>query len=59
MKWVWNMELRGFYKLIGPLVWRMGEQQELSIWSGLKDVLEAPERTPQQSAVSETSHDPS
>lgn len=40
MKWLWNIETRGFYKLLGPIVNRMGERQELAIWTGLKKVLE-------------------
>jgi uncharacterized membrane protein len=41
MKWLWNIEPRGFYKLLGPIVRRMGERQELAIWTGLKKVMEA------------------
>jgi hypothetical protein len=29
MKWLWNIEPRGFLKLLGPIVRRMGERQEL------------------------------
>jgi hypothetical protein len=41
MKWLWNIEPRGFLKLLGPIVRRMGEHQELAIWTGLKKVMEA------------------
>ena len=41
MKWLWNIEPRGFIKLLGPIVRRMGERQELAIWTGLKKVMEA------------------
>lgn len=41
MKWLWNMEPRGFIKLLGPIVRRTGERQELAIWTGLKKVMEA------------------
>jgi Polyketide cyclase / dehydrase and lipid transport len=41
MKWLWNIEPRGFYKLLGPIVRRIGERQELAIWTGLKKVMEA------------------
>ena len=41
MKWLWNIEPRGFLKLLGPVVRRMGERQELAIWTGLKKVMEA------------------
>jgi polyketide cyclase/dehydrase/lipid transport protein len=41
MRWLWDLEPRGFYKLLGPLIRRIGERQELRIWSELKTVLEA------------------
>jgi uncharacterized protein YndB with AHSA1/START domain len=41
MKWVWDMELRGVYKLLGPMVRWMGKRQELAIWTGLKRLLES------------------
>ena len=41
MKWLWNIEPRGFMKLLGPIVRRMGERQELANWTGMKKVLEA------------------
>lgn len=41
MKWLWNIEPSGFFKLLGPIVSRMGERQELAIWTGLKKVMEA------------------
>lgn len=40
MKWRWDLEPRGFYKLIAPLVRHMGERQERAIWTGLKRLLE-------------------
>jgi hypothetical protein len=40
MKWLWNIEPRGFYKLLGPIVRRIGERQERTIWTGLKKVME-------------------
>ncbi len=40
MKWIWNLEPRGFYRLLGPLVRRMGERQELAVWTSLKRTLE-------------------
>jgi len=40
MQWLWNIEPRGFYKLLGPIVRRIGERQELAIWTGLKNVME-------------------
>jgi hypothetical protein len=46
MKWIWDLEPRGFSKLMGPLVRRIGERQELAIWTGLKRVLEAQPQPP-------------
>jgi polyketide cyclase/dehydrase/lipid transport protein len=41
MRWLWQLQPRGFYKLLGPLIRRVGERQELRIWSALKIVLES------------------
>ena len=41
MKWLWNIEARGFLKLLRPIVRRMGERQKWAIWTGLKKVMEA------------------
>jgi Polyketide cyclase / dehydrase and lipid transport len=41
LRWLWNIEPRGFLKLLGPMVRRMGERQELAIWTGLKKVMES------------------
>jgi len=41
MKWLWNIEPRGFMKVLGPIVRRMGERQELANWTTMKKVLEA------------------
>jgi uncharacterized protein YndB with AHSA1/START domain len=41
MKWLWDIEPRGFIKLLGPIVRRIGERQELANWTGLKKVMEA------------------
>jgi uncharacterized protein YndB with AHSA1/START domain len=41
MKWLWNIEPRGFLKLLGPIVRRMGEREELTNWTCLKKVMEA------------------
>jgi hypothetical protein len=40
MKWIWDIEPRGFYRLLGPLVRRMGDRQERAIWTGLKRIVE-------------------
>jgi len=44
MKWVWDLEPRGFFKLLGPLVRWIGDRQERRNWNSLKQVLEAPAR---------------
>jgi polyketide cyclase/dehydrase/lipid transport protein len=41
MRWLWQLQPRGFYKLFGPLIRRIGERQELRIWSAMKTVLES------------------
>ncbi len=40
MTWIWEIQPRGLLKLMGPLVRLMGERQERTIWTGLKQVLE-------------------
>lgn len=41
MRWIWDLEPRSFYKLLGPLVRWMGKRQELTIWTALKRHLES------------------
>ena len=41
MRWSWDVEPRGLLKLASPIVARMGERQERTIWTGLKHYLEA------------------
>jgi hypothetical protein len=40
MTWLWDLEPRGFYKILGPVIRRVGERQERRVWSGLKTVME-------------------
>jgi uncharacterized protein YndB with AHSA1/START domain len=40
MGWAGDLEPRGIFKLIGPMVARMGLRQERRIWTGLKRLLE-------------------
>lgn len=40
MKWIWDIEPRGFSRFLGPLVRRMGDRQERAIWTRMKSVLE-------------------
>ena len=41
MRWVWDVRAHGVLTLMGPLISRMGERQERTIWTNLKRVLEA------------------
>ncbi len=45
MRWSWDVEPRGVFKLMTPLIARMGRRQEETIWTGLKHYLEAQERS--------------
>jgi hypothetical protein len=40
MRWSWDVEPRGIFKLMTPLVARVGRRQEATIWAGLKRYLE-------------------
>ena len=39
MRWVWDVRPRGFLRLMGPIIPRVGERQERTIWTYLKRVL--------------------
>ena len=41
IQWVWDVRPRGALRLMGPIISRMGERQERTIWTNLKRVLEA------------------
>ena len=41
MRWSWELKPRGMFKLMTPLVARIGRRQEEKIWTGLKRCLEA------------------
>jgi uncharacterized protein YndB with AHSA1/START domain len=49
MQWSWNIQPRGAFRLITPLLARIGERQEKTIWTGLKQLLEA--QTPPSAGV--------
>jgi polyketide cyclase/dehydrase/lipid transport protein len=49
MSWLWDLEPRGVYKVLGPVIRRIGERQELRVWSQMKKVMEA--AAPATSAV--------
>jgi Polyketide cyclase / dehydrase and lipid transport len=40
MRWSWDLEPRGIFKFITPLVTRIGRRQEAAIWASLKRILE-------------------
>jgi carbon monoxide dehydrogenase subunit G len=41
MRWSWDVQPRGVFKLMSPIVARIGQRQERTIWSNLKRLLEA------------------
>jgi uncharacterized protein YndB with AHSA1/START domain len=41
MRWSWELQPRGVYRLLTPLIAWMGQRQEAAIWAGLKRFLEA------------------
>jgi uncharacterized protein YndB with AHSA1/START domain len=43
MRWVGDVEPKGFLRLLTPMVGWMGRRQELRIWTSLKHHLEGPE----------------
>lgn len=57
LRWVWDLEPRGAYRFLGPVIRRIGDRQERAVWTGLKRVLEqAPVRSVGQ-ATHQTSKD--
>jgi hypothetical protein len=44
LRWSWELEPRGVFRFVTPLVARLGRRQEATIWAGLKRYLEGPER---------------
>jgi hypothetical protein len=43
MRWSWELMPRGVFRLMTPVVARIGRRQERRIWAGLKRVMEAQE----------------
>jgi uncharacterized protein YndB with AHSA1/START domain len=43
MRWAWELQPRGAFRLLTPLIARMAQRQEETIWSGLKQFMEAQE----------------
>ena len=40
MHWSWELGTRGRFKLIAPIIARMGRRQERTVWTNLKHLLE-------------------
>jgi hypothetical protein len=40
MGWTWDVRLRGWYRLLTPIIARSGRRQEQATWAGLKQFLE-------------------
>ena len=45
MRWSWQLEPRGVFTLLIPLIGRVGQRQEATIWASLKQLLEAQQTT--------------
>jgi carbon monoxide dehydrogenase subunit G len=43
MRWSWELQPRGLFRLMTPMVARIGQRQEQTIWANLKRLLEAQE----------------
>jgi len=41
MHWAWDLQPRGVVKLMAPIVARMGRRRERTIWTNVKQLLEA------------------
>ncbi|HSE81711.1 MAG TPA: SRPBCC family protein [Gaiellaceae bacterium] len=48
MRWSWELDLRGVFRLMGPLVARIGRRQEQATWASLKRHLEQQATPPPQ-----------
>ena len=40
MGWIWDMRLRGFYRLLTPIIARSGRRLEQATWANLRQFLE-------------------
>jgi hypothetical protein len=36
MGWIWDMRLRGFYRLLTPIIARSGRRLEQATWASLR-----------------------
>jgi hypothetical protein len=48
LRWCWNVRPVGIWRVMGPVLVRMGERRQLRMWTRLKEYLET---TPQRTSV--------
>ena len=41
MRWSWELQPKGVFRLMGPVIARIGRQQEAEIWASLKRYMES------------------
>lgn len=41
MRWSWELQPKGVFRLMGPVIARLGRRQEAEIWAGLKRYMES------------------
>jgi hypothetical protein len=41
MSWSWELQPKGLFRVVGPLIARIGRRQEAEIWASLKTYLES------------------
>ena len=46
MRWTWDVRPKGAFRLLAPVIGRLGSRQERAIWSGMKRYLESPPAMP-------------
>ena len=46
MRWSWELEPHGLFKLLTPLIARIGRRQEETTWASLRQLLEAQATAP-------------
>jgi hypothetical protein len=42
-RWSWQVRPNGAFKLLAPVIARLGGPQEQTVWAGMKQHLEAPQ----------------
>ncbi len=46
MHWIWDVEPRGVYRMMGPIFAQIGSRQEERVWVGLKQFMEGDKPSP-------------